>query len=153
MALHAAFFAAAEPYEAVEVMLLALCESFKHARPVNVAPPDDAFEAWHFVYLNYETAYTMNDSVPVKVGMTLEVPAGAKRCCYGLHSSPTPSKARQYCSGPMLCRVLCWGETDHDSSKSASQFRHVVDMHDVSDIRGQGAAFDQACFVRFGVQG
>jgi hypothetical protein len=59
----------------------------------------------------------------------------------------------------MLCRVVCWGETDAGETdawgdKSASEYRHVVAMHNVwkfiHDGKLHGADFDRACYGLFG---
>lgn len=168
--LRIAFAAAVEPYENIALGMRALSRSFEVARESDAMPPSAAFEAWHFVYPDRQAnngvggaliGQTMNGAIPVREGQTLYVPAGASKCEYGLHASPTPSDAYGYCNGPLLCRVLCWGETETDGTKSASQYRHVVRMIDVSDIirnryglsLNREGSFNQACYTRFGVQG
>lgn len=75
------------------------------------------------------------------------------------NASRRPSEAFTYNNGPLLCRVLLWGERVEHRDKMCAEYRHVVAMHDVHDLLHGGAsapdirgrALDAAVYERFGI--
>ena len=53
------------------------------------------------------------------------VPGKPDLCRSGLHWSPRIINALDYATGPILCRVECWGKTVHGSDKAASEYRQI----------------------------
>ena len=92
----------------------------------------DAIECWHFLRedgrLRWGSREAINPGSIVTVYPPLEL------CYRGLHASPRAIDALQYSPGPIVSRVLVWGEIVRGDDKLCGQFRRCLWMADATNV-------------------
>jgi len=87
--------------------------------------------AWHFLPENGKTRY---NNLPVEPGITRRHDGPLELCASGLHASVKLEDALSFAPGPILCRVVCSGETIHGTDKLVSHERTILYMFDASRV-------------------
>ena len=96
----------------------------------------DAIEAWHFLPEDRRLHGCGNapKRTPVEAGQTLSVDPPLEICRRGLHASERAIDALRYAPGPIVCRVILWGDVIRQRDKLCAQYRRVLWMADATHV-------------------
>ena len=85
--------------------------------------------AWHFVNAERTLAH---DGMSIEPGYVYSEPGETILCERGMHGSINALDALQYAPGPVICRVVMWGDVKQGTDKLVAQHREVLWMADAS---------------------
>lgn len=97
-----------------------------------VVDESDAVEAWHFLPGDRRLRWGTKEIITPGSVVTVDPPLSL--CSVGLHASIRAIDALEYSPGPIISRVLVWGEVVRGDDKLCGQFRKCLWMADASRV-------------------
>jgi len=91
-----------------------------------------AIEAWHFLPADRRLRWGTREIITP--GSVVVVDPPLELCKAGLHASVRAIDALKYGPGPVISRVLVWGEVIRGDDKLCGQYRKCLWMADVSEV-------------------